>query len=122
MTCEWSNELTLKFLELYQNEPVIWDPNHSHHKDKKKVKDAWVRLSQQLECSVAELKKKKDSVMASFRSHLRKKKASIKSGASTNDIYKPVWFAYNYMESFLAPSIECQTTINTKDIVSTYTQ
>jgi len=36
--------------------------------------------------------------MATFRGHLRKKKkASIKSGAGANDIYKPIWFAYEYM-------------------------
>lgn len=58
--------------------------------------------------------------MATFRGHLRKKKASIKSGAGANDIYKPIWFAYEYMESFLAQIYECQTTINTQDDVSTY--
>lgn len=38
---------------------------------------------------------------STFRGHLRKK-ASIKSGAGANDIYKPIWFDYEYMESFLA--------------------
>ncbi|XP_025424207.1 uncharacterized protein LOC112693382 isoform X2 [Sipha flava] len=112
--CDWSNELTLKFLELYKNEPVVWDPTHSCHKDRKKNNDAWVRLSGKLDCSVTDLKKKKDSIMATFRSHLRKKRASIKSGAT--DIYKPVWFAFEYMESFLAPVYKChRTTLNTRD-------
>ncbi|KAF0710560.1 MADF domain-containing protein [Aphis craccivora] len=102
--CDWSNEFTLKFLELYQNEPIIWDPMHLYHKDRKQINDAWVRLSGQLECPVTELKKKKDSLMATFRGHLRKKTASIRSGAGVNDIYKPIWFAYEYMESFLSPS------------------
>jgi len=118
--CDWSNEFTLKFLELYQNEPVIWDPMHLYHKDRKQINDAWVRLSRQLECPVTELKKKKDSLMATFRGHLRKKKASIRSGAGVNDIYKPIWFAYEYMESFLSPVYECQSTINTQDTVSFY--
>lgn len=118
--CDWTNELTFKFLELYQNEPVIWNPKLNHHKDKKKVNDAWARISGELECSITELKKKKDSLMATFRGHLRKKKASIKSGAGANDNYKPIWFAYEYMESFLAQIYECQTTINTQDDVSTY--
>lgn len=72
--CDWSNEFTLKFLELYQNEPVIWDPMHLYHKDRKQINDAWVRLREQLECPVTEIKKKKDSLMATFRGHLRKKK------------------------------------------------
>ncbi|XP_050424209.1 uncharacterized protein LOC126835579 [Adelges cooleyi] len=115
MTCEWTNEFTLKFLELYQNEPVIWDPVHSLHKDKKKINHAWARLAGQLGCSTAELKKKKDSLMASFRSHLRKKKASIHSGADANDVYTPIWFAYERMESFLAPIYKCQTTASARD-------
>jgi len=32
---EWSNEEMLLFLELYNSEPVLWDPSHERHKDKK---------------------------------------------------------------------------------------
>lgn len=37
------------------------------------------------------IKGKKDSLMAKFSGHLRKKKASIKSEAGANDIYKAIW-------------------------------
>lgn len=116
---DWSNENTLKFLKLYQNESIIWDPKHGCHKDRQKVNDAWVRLSEQLKHPVVVLKRKKDSLMATFRSHSRKKKASFKSGVATNDIYKPIWFAFDYMESFLTP-IYGRQTLNTQDTVSTY--
>lgn len=33
----WSNEETFKFIDLYQSEPAIWDPNNALHKDKNKV-------------------------------------------------------------------------------------
>jgi hypothetical protein len=56
---DWPNEFTLKFLELYQNEPVIWDLMHLYQKDRKQINDAWVRLNGQLKFSVTELKKKK---------------------------------------------------------------
>ncbi|KAL4126795.1 hypothetical protein QTP88_011004 [Uroleucon formosanum] len=62
-----------------------------------------------------QIKEKKDSLMATLRGHLRKKKASIRSGAGVNDIYKPIWFVYEYMESFISPVYECQSTINTQD-------
>ena len=78
---EWTNEFTLNFLEQYHNEPVLWDPTHEQHKDKRKVNDAWLRLSESVKRPVVELKKTKDSLMAMFRGHLRKKKASIRSGA-----------------------------------------
>ncbi|CAG5040406.1 unnamed protein product [Parnassius apollo] len=39
MTTAWSNEETFKFIELYQNQPVIWNPKHKYHKDKNKVEE-----------------------------------------------------------------------------------
>lgn len=115
----WTHGSILKFLELYRNEPVLWDPTHAYHKDNEQINEAWIRLSEQTEFSATELKKKKNSLMSIFRGHLRKKKASKESGADEIDIYKPIWFAYEYMESFLAPIHECQTTINTQNTVCT---
>lgn len=97
-------------------EPIIWNPKNPYHKDKNKVNDAWDRISKELNIRVPmqELKTKKISLMATFRRHLRKKKASIKSGAGVNDIYKPIWFLYELMESFLGDVNECLPTINTE--------
>lgn len=114
----WTNEFTLKFLKYYRRETVLWDPAHAQHKDKRKVNDAWVRISGILDRSVIELKRKKDSLMATFRGHARKRKASIKSGASADDLYKPIWFAYDVMAAFLAPIYDCTPTQNTQDMVS----
>ncbi|VVC27480.1 MADF domain, partial [Cinara cedri] len=112
--CDWYNEFTLKFLEFCRNERVIWDPMHPYHRDRKIVKDAWVRLRGHLEYPVTELKEKKQSLMATFRGHLRKKKSLTGSGSGVNDIYKPTWFAYEYMESSLGPVYRCQKTIDTQ--------
>jgi hypothetical protein len=60
MMSDWSNELVLEFLELYQAEPTIYDPKHPAHKNKMKVNDAWMRIKRALsvDFSVAEIKKK----------------------------------------------------------------
>jgi hypothetical protein len=86
---DWRNELILEFLELYRAERTIYDPKHPAHKNKNKVNDARMRIQRALsvEVTVAEIKRKKDSIMAYFRHHLRSKKESIKSGASRNEIY-----------------------------------
>jgi hypothetical protein len=72
---DWNNELILEFLELCQAEPTIYDPKHPAHKNKNKVNDAWVRIQRALsvDVTVAEIRRKKDSLMASFRHHLRRK-------------------------------------------------
>jgi hypothetical protein len=53
-------------LELYQGEPTIYDPKHPAHKNKMKVNDAWMRIGRALSVDVseAEIKKKRDSLMA----------------------------------------------------------
>lgn len=54
--------------------------------------------------------------MATFR-QLRKKKQSIKSGASVDDIFI-IRYGYKYydiMEKFLAPVYKCDKTLSTED-------
>lgn len=113
---DWTNEISIKFVELYKSEDILWNPKHRDYKDKSKMNDAWCRISKILNISIDDLKKKKNSIMATFRGHLRKKKASIKSGASQNDIYRPIWFLYNQMESFLGKLYECNVTLNTEEV------
>lgn len=70
--------------------------------------------------SVEELKKKKDSLMATFRGQVRKIKKSEQSGAGINEVYKPVWFAFDLMQSFLGPIFECRATVNTETEVGIF--
>ncbi|CAH2096782.1 unnamed protein product [Euphydryas editha] len=110
----WSNERELQFLECYQTEPVLWNSKDVKHKDKQCIHDAWVRISEHMEkCPVAELKKKRDSLMATYRSHKRRVIASIQSGAAADSVYKPIWFAYKLMDSFLNNIVQCRNTLNT---------
>ncbi|CAH2088947.1 unnamed protein product [Euphydryas editha] len=65
--------------------------------------------------SVKELKTKKEILMATFRRHLKKKNDSIRSGAGSDDVYKPIWFAYDLMESFLGPVYTCSNNVNSEE-------
>lgn len=115
---EWPNELVLEFLEYYENEPVIWNPSLDTHKNRNELYDAWKRIENKMgnKFSVTELKKKKDSLMASFRTCLKKVKDSCKSGAGTSDIYKPNWFAYAAMERFLRDKNQPRQTLSSEVI------
>ncbi|XP_014279545.1 uncharacterized protein [Halyomorpha halys] len=113
--CEWSSEDIMYFLECYQAEPCIWNPQDQDHKDKKKVAEAWSRISEILHKSVKDLKIKKEILMVSFRKHLKKKLESIRSG--TDDIYEPIWFAYQLMESFLLPVYTNKSCINIESVL-----
>ncbi|XP_015373732.1 PREDICTED: uncharacterized protein LOC107168738 [Diuraphis noxia] len=100
---EWSNELILEFLDLYELEPCIWNPKHPQHKIRNSINDSWENISKNLSVpySISDLKKKKDSLMVTFRKLVNKVKASKKTGWGLDDIYKPDWFAYEAMAKFL---------------------
>lgn len=119
MQSDWSNATTIKFLEFLEAESAIWDAKDKNHKLKHKVHDAWKRISLNMNnIPIEELKAKKKSLMATFRPLLKKKKASIRSGAGTDDVFQPIWFAYDIMERFLGTNFEVVETINTEDGVS----
>ncbi|XP_041978620.1 uncharacterized protein LOC121732732 [Aricia agestis] len=72
-----------------------------------------IRISTIMEIPINELKKKKDSLMSSYRSYKGKVKKSAQSGAGVDDIYQPIWFAYDAMNDFLGDSLTAKKTINT---------
>ncbi|XP_014271404.1 uncharacterized protein [Halyomorpha halys] len=100
---DWSNEVIFEFLNLYEREPVIWNPLNSGHKDRHKIYDAWKRIqeSMSVECSLNDLKKKKETLMASYRKIAQKVKKYSQIGPGIKEEYKPEWFAYEKMASFL---------------------
>ncbi|XP_059054627.1 uncharacterized protein LOC131848707 [Achroia grisella] len=101
----WSNDVVLEFLDLYRREQLLWDPKHPLHRNRSEVTNAWLRIqtSLSINCSIVDLKKKKESLMTSFRMHFNKKKRS-------QEDYSTTWFAYSMMESFLGGKYECDST------------
>ncbi|XP_068625177.1 uncharacterized protein [Battus philenor] len=101
----WTNDTVIEFLNLYRREQILWDPKDPLHRNRSEISAAWNRIqtSFSLNCSVTDLKKKKESLMTSFRMHLNKKKKSLGS-------YHTTWFAYPHMESFLSGKYECDST------------
>ncbi|KAJ8707485.1 hypothetical protein PYW08_010737 [Mythimna loreyi] len=47
------------------------------------------------------MKKKKESLMGYYRTHLNKMKKSLQSGAGKDEVYKTNWFAFETMDNFL---------------------
>lgn len=117
---EWTNEIVIEFLDLYEQEPIIWNPVNEEHKDRNKVYDAWKRIQSNfsIECSLKELKKKKENLMATYRKLSAKVKKTSKTGSATFQVYKPEWFAYEKMASFLNVIYVPRTTKATETEVS----
>lgn len=100
---EWSNNLVLEFISLYENHAVLWDPKHRNHKNRNRLNDAWQEIVSDfsIQTTVEELRKKKESLMATYRTLSRKVRDSEKTGSGAKDIYKPSWFAYDAIDRFI---------------------
>ncbi|CAK1589268.1 unnamed protein product [Parnassius mnemosyne] len=61
--------------------------------------------------SIEDLKKKRESLMSTYRLYRKKISDSTRSGSSTDDIFKPNWFAYELMDRFLAPIYDKSDTV-----------
>ncbi|KAF5278640.1 hypothetical protein FQA39_LY00682 [Lamprigera yunnana] len=114
---EWWQEVVFEFLHAYENEPVIWQPAHPQHKNRNCVNDAWLGIKNKLsiQCTIADLKKKIESLMLLFHPLCRKVKASSKRGSGSEDIYKPTWFAFETIERFLHVVSVAMSTYNSEN-------
>ncbi|CAH0697409.1 unnamed protein product [Spodoptera exigua] len=110
-----STEETFKFLELYQAENCLWNPKNKYHKNKNVINDSWKRIADTMGIPVHELKKKKDNLLSTFRTNLKKRNASIRSGAGTEDVYQPIWIFYDVMAAFLTDVYESTSILNTEE-------
>lgn len=86
---------------MFQGEMILWNSMHKYHKNNQKVNNSW-SISDEMRRPMVDLKAKKNSLMATFRKHLRAKKNSIKTRAGAEDIYQPLWLYYEIMAEFLA--------------------
>ncbi|XP_017768815.1 PREDICTED: uncharacterized protein LOC108556957 isoform X2 [Nicrophorus vespilloides] len=119
---EWSNDTVMRFLDIYENESIVWDPSHAHHKNRNEVHDAWRRIQADFgeNISITDLKKKKDSLMATFRNCLYKIKQTARTSTSNEIVYKPSWFAYPKMASFLIHNDTNKYTMNADNMELVY--
>ncbi|KAL4103918.1 hypothetical protein QTP88_019235 [Uroleucon formosanum] len=96
-------------------EPILWDPTDPQYKMGKKKLDFWTEISKELKLDVNEVKKKMDSLLASFRRERKREANSRRSGAGTDEIYHSKWFAFEEMK-FLNDKFKPRITKDTIDV------
>ncbi|KAL4125771.1 hypothetical protein QTP88_010011 [Uroleucon formosanum] len=95
--------------------PILWDPTDPQYKMGKKKLDFWTEISKELKLDVNEVKKKMDSLLASFRRERQREASSGRSGAGTDEIYHSKWFAFEEMK-FLNDKFKPRITKDTIDV------
>lgn len=100
---ELTNELTIEFINIYEKYPILWDPMHLNHKNRNYINDAWNDIAKEvrMDISIEVLKKKKESLMSTYRNLAKKVRRSETSGSGVQDVYVPSWFAYNAIDRFV---------------------
>lgn len=87
----WTREKVLQVIDLYRENVLLWNPQHSDYKDRTKRKDALKRISETLEIDQSDVDKKIKTLLSQYRREA--KKVSSQNG----DCGTSKWFAYNSM-------------------------
>ncbi|XP_025424430.1 uncharacterized protein LOC112693537 [Sipha flava] len=94
---KWNGDLIIKFFELYENHPCLWDVFSKTYKDRIAREDAYREIGNAMNIDgfeSAEVKAKIRSLRNAYTLELAKIQKSKKSGAGVDDTYKPnvKWF------------------------------
>lgn len=111
---EWMNRDVLRLIEAFKERPCLWDHNDKDFKLLKKKNECWAEIANIFDVDVYELRKKMNSVLASYRRE-RQKHGTLKPDG---DRYFSNWFAYNSMKFIKRkrPEHKCK---RTEEAVST---
>lgn len=104
---------TLKFLEFYQNEPVLWDPTREDYKNRNARAAAAKRIASAMaidDFTDVHVIMKFKNLRSSYSQELKKIQQSIKSGCSLDDVYIPKVRWFKLMDSFLRPHVKGRET------------
>lgn len=110
---EWTDEKVLVLIEEYKSRPGLWEPNHPHYKYVNRKNDYWRSLANAVQTNVAEVKRKVNSLLASFRRERAKVKKT--SGKSSKQVFESNWFAYSSMV-FLLDKFKLQPTPRSSEV------
>jgi len=108
--CHWTDENCLKLIQLYQDHPILWDPQHPKFKLTKLKYDSWMDVSNEMNSDINNLKKKMDSLLTSFRRE--RQREGTTSGMGKSEMYHSAWFAFKAM-AFLNDKFKPKKTQNT---------
>lgn len=99
---KWSEESTKKFVELYEQQEVLWNYKLPDYKNKDARRTAEVVLSESCNVSVQEVKNKIRILRSTYAQERAKVTASKKSRTSPDEIYKPTLIWYSVADRFLS--------------------
>jgi hypothetical protein len=104
---------TVRFVELYADEPVLYDASMENYRDRDVRMAAAKRISNALAIPAfgpKEVMAKFKDLRSSYCQELKKIADSERSGSGTDDIYVPKVFWFHQMNSFIRPFVQQRAT------------
>ncbi|XP_047112777.1 uncharacterized protein LOC124789448 isoform X2 [Schistocerca piceifrons] len=102
LAMEWLEDDVMLLIEEYRHHRCLWDPRDPEFKMHTRKNEAWQEIAEALKVPSEEVKKKINSLLASFRRERRKEAAT--SGMPAGKKYRSGWFAFKSM-SFLLDKV-----------------
>ncbi|XP_071529508.1 uncharacterized protein [Panulirus ornatus] len=104
-SCHWDRRETLLLIDLYRQNPCLWNVRAEVYKDRNKRVAAINNITAELQKSglsksglsviTSEVKKKIESIRSQFGRELRKLEKSKKSGVGADEIYTPTLWCFD---------------------------
>jgi hypothetical protein len=104
---KWNSNEIAKFLEIYETYEILWNIRLYDYSNKNKRESAFQKLMKELrddgfqDITLEILRKKIKTIKTVYRQELAKVQKSKRSGAGTEDLYKPKLSWYKKADSFL---------------------
>ncbi|XP_026829122.1 uncharacterized protein LOC113562823 [Ooceraea biroi] len=112
---EWNEETTLRFIDIYKENDLLWNPKNQKYYNKIMRNDAWLDISKQMNLTPEECKRKMFSLLAA----LRREKSQIKKSQGTDEIYNSSWFAFQSLQFMLDKDVPTNTLNTVNKIIFT---
>jgi hypothetical protein len=77
---EWDDEKCLNLIEIYRNNPLLWDPKDRNYYKKHQKDGAWAEIGVAMHTTCSDCKQKLVNLLASFRWEKMKTKKSMGNG------------------------------------------
>lgn len=95
---DWSNDDTERLIDLFREQPVLWHSNKTGFKVNAQKSEAWDIIAKDMGRSKRDVRRKMNSLMASFRrERLKRIRSNNPLLPQENDKIKTTWFGYKKM-------------------------
>ncbi|KRT82767.1 Myb/SANT-like transcription factor, partial [Oryctes borbonicus] len=96
---KWTKRTALELIAGYKRKPFLWNKDHKDYRCRERRSKAMVQLAATFEVEPKHVKKKIETLIRTYRSHLHAVMKITKELGQTD--YESTWFAYKALDSFL---------------------